>query len=160
MLFGSWARGDARRDSDYDVALFLKRMDDHRTERSRLADLRIRFIEDTEAFIDAQPFPAAAYRERTPLKREMRRSGLTLCGRRPSFSSTRVRRCSAVRQRGTGGVVRRRLTGLGQGTALKSVKRQRPDLRSPGLCRGWRRTCGLAPGDAPIRLNPIGRSRS
>ena len=78
VLFGSRARGDAGRDSDYDVAVFLKHMDDRRTERNRLADLRIRFIEDTGVFIDAQPFPAAAYRERTPLMHEIRRDGVTL----------------------------------------------------------------------------------
>jgi predicted nucleotidyltransferase len=78
VLFGSRARGDARRDSDYDVAVFLKHMDDRRAERNRLADLRIRFIEDTGAFIDAQPFRAASYRERTPLMHEIRRDGVIL----------------------------------------------------------------------------------
>ncbi len=65
-------------DSDYDVAVFLKHMDEHRTERSRLADLRNRFIEDTGAFIDTQPIPVASCQERRPLTHEVKRDGLTL----------------------------------------------------------------------------------
>ena len=60
------------------MAVFLKRMDDRRAEYNRPADLRIRFIQETGAFIDAQPFPAAAYRERTSLMHEIRRDCLTL----------------------------------------------------------------------------------
>jgi predicted nucleotidyltransferase len=78
VLFGSRARGDAHEGSDYDVAVFLKRMDNRRLESNRLADLRVRFIEDTGAFIDAKPFLATAYQERTPLMHEIRRDGLIL----------------------------------------------------------------------------------
>jgi len=75
VLFGSRARGDARWDSHYDIAVFRRHMDERLTERNRLADLRIRFIEDTGVFIDAHPCPAAAYRERTPLMHEIRCDG-------------------------------------------------------------------------------------
>jgi predicted nucleotidyltransferase len=78
VLFGSRARGQARLDSDYDVAVFLKSLPDRWTELDRLADLRVRFIDDTGAFFDTKPYPAAAYRDQTPLMHEIRREGLDL----------------------------------------------------------------------------------
>jgi predicted nucleotidyltransferase len=78
VLFGSRARGEARLDSDYDVAVFLKSLPDRWTELDRLADLRVRFIDDTGAFFDARPYPTAAYRDQTPLMHEIRREGLDL----------------------------------------------------------------------------------
>jgi predicted nucleotidyltransferase len=78
VLFGSRARGDARPDSDYDVAVFLKELPDRWQELDRLARLRVEFIDDTGAFFDAKPYPATAYRDRTPLMHEIRREGLTL----------------------------------------------------------------------------------
>lgn len=78
VLFGSRARGDARQDSDYDVAVFLKDMPDTWRELDRLALLRVEFIDDTGAFFDAKPYLASAYAERTPLMHEIRREGLDL----------------------------------------------------------------------------------
>src|SRR5215470_1667194 len=57
VLFGSRARGEARPDSDYDVAVFLKSLPDRWTELDRLADLRVRFIDDTGAFFRRQALP-------------------------------------------------------------------------------------------------------
>lgn len=78
VLFGSRARGDARPDSDYDIAVFLKSLPDRWKELDRMADLRVKFLGDTDAFFDVKPYPAAAYLERTPLMREIRRDGLEL----------------------------------------------------------------------------------
>jgi predicted nucleotidyltransferase len=78
VLFGSRARGDARPDSDYDVAVFLRSLPDRWRERDRLADLRVRFIDDTGAFFDARPYPTSSYRDDTPLMYEIRREGLDL----------------------------------------------------------------------------------
>jgi len=78
VLFGSRARGDAREDSDYDVAIFLKSLPDKWAELDRLANLRVRFLDETGAFFDAKPYPATAYRERSPLMHEIRREGIDL----------------------------------------------------------------------------------
>lgn len=78
VLFGSRARGDARRDSDYDVAVFLKNLDDRWAELDRLADFRVRFFDETGAFLDAKPYLATAYFERSPLMSEIRQEGIDL----------------------------------------------------------------------------------
>lgn len=39
VLFGSRARGDARRDSDYDVAVFMRNIDDRRAVNHMLAEI-------------------------------------------------------------------------------------------------------------------------
>ena len=78
VLYGSRAGGDARTDSEYDVAIFLKSLTDRWTELNRLAQLRVDFIDETGAFFDAKPYPAAAYRESPPLTHEIRRQGLKL----------------------------------------------------------------------------------
>jgi uncharacterized protein len=76
VLFGSRARGDASRDSDYDVAIFLKDMSDRWREFARLADIETDILSETGAFISGVPFRAGAYRERTPLMHEIRRDGI------------------------------------------------------------------------------------
>jgi uncharacterized protein len=78
VLFGSRARGDAGEDSDYDLAVFLHDLTDRWHELDRLADLRADFLEDAGVFIDAKPYPAGAYRDRTSLMREIRREGVDL----------------------------------------------------------------------------------
>ncbi len=78
LLFGSRARGDAQLQSDYDVAVFLEPLGDRWTELDRLADLRVRFLDEMGAFIDAKPYPAGTYRDATPLMHEIRREGLEL----------------------------------------------------------------------------------
>ena len=78
VLFGSRARGDATEDSDYDVAVFLRDLGDRWQELDWLADLRSDFLENADVFIDAKPYPAGAYRDRTTLMREIRREGIDL----------------------------------------------------------------------------------
>jgi predicted nucleotidyltransferase len=78
VLFGSRARGDAREDSDYDVAIFLKSLPDRWAELDKLANLRVRFLDETGVFFDAKPYLATAYRERSPLMHEIRHEGITL----------------------------------------------------------------------------------
>ncbi len=78
VLFGSRARNDARADSDYDVAVFLKSLSDRWAELDRLAALRVEMIDETGAFFDAKPYPVTACLERTPLMHEVRQDGIDL----------------------------------------------------------------------------------
>jgi predicted nucleotidyltransferase len=78
VLFGSQARGDAKGDSDYDVAVFLRDITDRWQELDRLADLRTDILRQAGVFVDAKPYAAGAYRSRTSLMRELRRDGIDL----------------------------------------------------------------------------------
>ena len=78
VLFGSRARGDARADSDYDIAIFLHDLADRDCEVDRLAELQDRVMADTDPFIDAIPFPAGAWAKRTTFMHELRREGIDL----------------------------------------------------------------------------------
>jgi hypothetical protein len=68
--------GDARPDSDYDVAVFLRDMDDRWAEFDRLALIETDIIAMTGAVVHAMPYLAGAYRDRTPLMHELRQDGL------------------------------------------------------------------------------------
>ncbi|HMK89665.1 MAG TPA: nucleotidyltransferase domain-containing protein [Methylocystis sp.] len=77
--YSARARGDARTDSDYDIAVFLHGdMPDRIAERYRLADVSAAILEETGEFIHAMPYRADAYNERTPLMHEIRREGVDL----------------------------------------------------------------------------------
>lgn len=78
VLFGSRARGDARPDSDYDVAVFLRDMNDRFKEMDRLADLSTDILDETGAFVHAMPYRAGSYNERTPLMLGVRSEGIDL----------------------------------------------------------------------------------
>ncbi len=78
VLFGSRARGEDGPESDYDVAIFLNTLPDRWSELDRLADLRVRFLDETGAFFDAKPYPLTAFRDATPLMHEIRREGVDL----------------------------------------------------------------------------------
>jgi uncharacterized protein len=78
VLFGSHARGEARPNSDYDIAVFLRDPDSFWKESGRLAEIETDILYATGAIINALPFPAGAYRERTPLMHEVRREGVDL----------------------------------------------------------------------------------
>jgi uncharacterized protein len=78
ILFGSRARGTARPDADYDVAVFLKESGSFWQESGRLAEAETVILYETGAVINALPFRAGAYKDRTPLMHEVRREGLDL----------------------------------------------------------------------------------
>lgn len=78
VLFGSRARGDARPDSDYDVAVFLQGYDDFGREAQTLAEIETTILDERGVVINSLPFPAGAYQNRTGLMQEIRREGLDL----------------------------------------------------------------------------------
>ena len=47
-------------------------------ERRRLADLRVDFLDETDAFFDTHAWPLDAWHERTPLMHEIRRDGVDI----------------------------------------------------------------------------------
>ena len=86
VLFGSRARGTSHSESDYDVAVFLKDLTDLRAERRRLVNLEAELIDKTGEDIQAIPFPAGSYGERTPLMHEIRLDGIDLGPSGPPLS--------------------------------------------------------------------------
>ena len=79
ILYGSRARGDARDDSDYDVAVFLRDMPDRIAELYRLADLSTAILDETGAFIHAMAYPAGFHNDpRMPLMYAIRAEGIDL----------------------------------------------------------------------------------
>jgi uncharacterized protein len=82
ILYGSRARGDAQPDSDYDVAVFLRDMNDtdaRMAELNRLAKIETDILYDTGEVICAMPYPAGFYNDESmPLMHEIRREGIDL----------------------------------------------------------------------------------
>jgi predicted nucleotidyltransferase len=78
VLFGSRARGDAKPDSDFDVAVFVKDAGTFTDESARLAAVSTDILLDMGAVISATPSPAGAYRERTGFMHELHKDGLDL----------------------------------------------------------------------------------
>jgi predicted nucleotidyltransferase len=78
VLFGSRARGDAREDSDYDIAVFLTGLADRWQEVDRIVPLVTDILYEDGAFIHALPHRAGSYEDRTSLMREIRREGIDL----------------------------------------------------------------------------------
>ncbi len=78
VLFGSRARGDARPDSDYDVAIFLDPAESVWIESATLAEIETDLLLDAGVIINAIPIPIAAQRQDTAFLREVRRDGVEL----------------------------------------------------------------------------------
>jgi predicted nucleotidyltransferase len=78
VLFGSRARGDAKPNSDYDIAVFIKDAGSFGDDSARLGAVGTDILLDMGAVISATPFPAGAYRERTGFMHELRKDGLDL----------------------------------------------------------------------------------
>ena len=77
VLYGSRARGDARPDSDWDIAVFL---DGEPTsdDLDRLSDLGTDLLYETGQFIQPLPIPARRFDEDSYLLRAIRSEGVAL----------------------------------------------------------------------------------
>ena len=79
VLYGSRARGDAKPDSDYDVAIFLKGLSSRWQEVRRIADIELAILDETGATVHAMPYPEGSWRDTSsPLMHEIRKDGLDL----------------------------------------------------------------------------------
>ncbi len=78
VLFGSRARGDARDDSDYDVAVFLRDLEDRAHDMDVLAYVSTDVLYDLGAVVHAMPYRAGAYKDSSPLMWEIRHDGVDL----------------------------------------------------------------------------------
>ncbi len=78
VLFGSRARGDARPDSDYDVAVFLKEMGGFGDELRAIVDIETDILWHTGTVINALPLAEGTYRDSTGFMAEVRRDGVDL----------------------------------------------------------------------------------
>jgi uncharacterized protein len=78
VLFGSRARGEARPDSDYDIAVFLRDMSDRGQEMNRLADIGINILYEAWRVVHAMPYRADGYGERTSLMQQICQDGVDL----------------------------------------------------------------------------------
>ena len=75
VLFGSRARGDARADSDYDIAVFFKDGLNPWAELPGLADIGIDILDETGFVVNAIPFASRSLQEPTMLMHEIRKDG-------------------------------------------------------------------------------------
>ena len=78
VLYGSRARGDAREDSDYDIAVFLHDLTNRRDEVRRIVPIVVDIMDDTGAVIHAMPYRVGSHLDRTSLMREIRIEGVVL----------------------------------------------------------------------------------
>ena len=65
-------------DSDYDIAVFIHRLDSWLTEVIRLADIGTDVLLETGAVISAKPFRAGTAEANHPLMRAIHREGVEL----------------------------------------------------------------------------------
>lgn len=77
VLYGSRARGKARRDSDWDLAVFVRGNPTSR-DRSILSHISYDLMMETGAFIQALPFPANYERLDYSFYRNIREDGVTV----------------------------------------------------------------------------------
>lgn len=75
VLYGSRARGDARRNSDWDLAVFIRGRPTPR-DLSTLSFIAYDLMLETGAYIQALPFPASHERLNYSFYRNVRHDGI------------------------------------------------------------------------------------
>lgn len=75
VLFGSRARGNARPDSDYDIAVFLEASRGFGREGAVIADIEADILIEMGAVISALPFNVSARADQTGFMENLRREG-------------------------------------------------------------------------------------
>ena len=78
VLFGSRARGDARADLDFDIAVFLHGMEDRWAEFDRVDPIIAEFLTRDGAAVQVLPYDARRYQDPSSLMRAIREEGLPL----------------------------------------------------------------------------------
>ena len=78
VLFGSRARGDARSDSDYDVAVFIRGMGDRWAEFDRLDPIVSKLLVRRGVVVQALPYDERRYDDPSSLMRAIREEGVEL----------------------------------------------------------------------------------
>jgi uncharacterized protein len=78
VLYGSRARGEARPESDYDFAAFVRGLRRRVSELDRLSDAIWDVEVERSVGVDALPFPAEDYGSDYPFMQEVRAQGVSL----------------------------------------------------------------------------------
>ena len=78
LLYGSRARGDAREDSDWDVAVILDGYDGGLGEVYQLADLAFDLMLETDEFLTLMPFKPEDVAQRTLFMHNLRNEGVPI----------------------------------------------------------------------------------